>query len=39
MRGDGHFQNFSKLGGANTSKWTGKIENSVIDPLQLERGE
>jgi len=26
-------------GGANELKWTEKIENSVIDPLKLKRGE
>ena len=25
------------MGGANKLKWTEKIENSVIDPLQLAR--
>ena len=39
MGGD---ENFTKMGvrvGANKLKWREKIENSVIDPLQLERGE
>ena len=39
MGGVGNFKNFIKMGGANKLKWGGGIENSVIDPLQLERGE
>ena len=38
MGGNGNFQNISKWGVANKLKWTEKIENSVIDPLQLARG-
>ena len=37
MGGGENFQNFGKYGGANKLKWTEKIENSVIDPLQLAR--
>ena len=34
-----YFYNSSKLEGANRLKWVEKIANSVIDPLQIERGE
>ena len=39
MGGGGNFPNFSKFGGADKLKWAEKIENSVIDPLPLQRGE
>ena len=37
----GNFQTFSKLGGggANKLKWAGKIENLVMNPPTIERGE
>ena len=40
MGGNGTFQNFSNFGdGANQLKWAEKIDNSVMDPLQLKREE